>query len=190
VNWWRGFFRIVLVVSLSFSFFLSFLSIPGEHFSTEMVDEDAANQLIEHYKQAFPADSSYIDSVVAEDGLLSAGRALSRLGSPELVQEANRRVNRGLNDESQILKDLAQGWRLEQAMETRSNLTRLHLSLFHWLSRWGFSDAVVNVLGVLGVFFVPLMCGGFFYLFVRAVVAFVKVVVAFVWSGFQENKEL
>ena len=155
MNWWRGFFRIVLVVSLSFSFFLSFLSIPGEHFSTEMVDEDAANQLIEQYKQAFPADSSYIDSVVAEDGLLSAGRALSRLGSPELVQEANRRVNRGLNDESQILKDLAQGWRLEQAMETRSNLTCLHLLLFHWLSRWGFSDTVVNVLGILGVFLFP-----------------------------------
>jgi len=190
VNWWRGFFRIVLVVSLSFSFFLSFLSIPGENFSTEMVDEDAANQLIEQYKQAFPADGDYLSQEVQQHGALYVGQTLSRLGSPELVQEYNQRVRMGLNEPNQVLKDLAQGWQLEQAMETRSYLTRLHLSLFHWLSRWGFSDAVVNVLGGLGVFFVPLMCGGFFYLFVRAVVAFVKVVVTFVWSGFQENKEL
>ena len=88
-------------------------------FTDLALDENGALKLIEQYKQAFPADADYYDQKVQQHGALYVGQTLTRLGSPELVQEYNQRVRMGLNEPKQVLKDLAQGWRLEQAMETR-----------------------------------------------------------------------
>ena len=93
-------------------------------FSELSMDENQAQQLVQQYISAFPDDKSYIEEVIQQDGLVSTGRALSRLGSPDLVRQSNTRFNTGLSDPQQVLKDLAQGWRLENAMSKRGSAKR------------------------------------------------------------------